>query len=39
MIPPFDNPDVISGQGTVGLEIAADCRMSPPFWCRCPAAG
>jgi threonine dehydratase len=24
MIPPFDNPDVISGQGTVGLEIAAD---------------
>ena len=23
MIPPFDNPDVISGQGTVGLEIAA----------------
>ena len=24
MIPPFDSPDVISGQGTVGLEIAAD---------------
>ena len=24
MIAPFDNPDVISGQGTVGLEIAAD---------------
>jgi threonine dehydratase len=24
MIPPFDNPDVISGQGTVGLEIAQD---------------
>lgn len=24
MIPPFDHPDVISGQGTVGLEIAAD---------------
>ena len=24
MIPPFDNPDVISGQGTVGLEIAID---------------
>ena len=23
MIPPFDHPDVISGQGTVGLEIAA----------------
>ena len=26
LIPPFDHPDVIAGQGTVGLEIAA---MSP----------
>ncbi len=25
MIPPFDDRDVISGQGTVGLEIAQDC--------------
>ncbi len=24
LIKPFDNPDVIAGQGTVGLEIAAD---------------
>lgn len=24
-IPPFDDADVIAGQGTVGLEIAADC--------------
>lgn len=24
MIPPFDHPDVIAGQGTIGLEIAAD---------------
>jgi threonine dehydratase len=24
MIPPFDHPDVIAGQGTVGLEIARD---------------
>jgi threo-3-hydroxy-L-aspartate ammonia-lyase len=24
-IPPFDDPEVIAGQGTVGLEIAADC--------------
>ena len=24
MIPPFDHPDVISGQGTIGLEIAQD---------------
>jgi threonine dehydratase len=25
LIPPFDNAAVIAGQGTVGLEIAADC--------------
>ncbi|QRM29941.1 hydroxyectoine utilization dehydratase EutB [Microvirga sp. VF16] len=24
-IPPFDHPDVIAGQGTMGLEIAEDC--------------
>lgn len=24
MIPPFDHPDIIAGQGTLGLEIAAD---------------
>ncbi|WP_370332789.1 threonine/serine dehydratase [Mycolicibacterium hippocampi] len=24
LIPPFDHPDVIAGQGTIGLEIAAD---------------
>ena len=23
-VPPFDHPDVIAGQGTVGLEIVAD---------------
>ncbi len=25
LIPPFDDPAVIAGQGTAGLEIAADC--------------
>jgi threo-3-hydroxy-L-aspartate ammonia-lyase len=25
LVPPFDDPAVIAGQGTVGLEIAADC--------------
>ncbi len=25
LIHPFDNPNVIAGQGTAGLEIAADC--------------
>ena len=24
MVPPFDHPDIISGQGTLGLEMAAD---------------
>lgn len=24
-IPPFDHPDVVAGQGTLGLEIAEDC--------------
>lgn len=24
LVPPFDHPDVISGQGTIGLEIAAE---------------
>jgi threonine dehydratase len=24
MVPPYDHPDIIAGQGTVGLEIAAD---------------
>jgi threonine dehydratase len=26
VIPPFDDPRVIAGQGTIGLEIAADCQ-------------
>jgi threo-3-hydroxy-L-aspartate ammonia-lyase len=25
IIPPFDDPRIIAGQGTIGLEIAADC--------------
>ena len=25
MVPPFDHPWIIAGQGTVGLEILADC--------------
>jgi threonine dehydratase len=24
LVPPFDHPDIIAGQGTIGLEIAAD---------------
>ena len=26
IIPPFDHPDVINGQGTVGYEIINDCK-------------
>jgi threonine dehydratase len=29
VIPPFDDPRIIAGQGTIGLEIAADC-IEPP---------
>jgi threonine dehydratase len=25
IIPPFDHPDVIAGQGTAGIEVAEDC--------------
>lgn len=25
MLPPFDHPDVIAGQGTLGLEVMEDC--------------
>ena len=36
-IPPFDHRDVIAGQGTVGLEIAADC--SDVDLVLCPVGG
>ncbi|MEM7072221.1 MAG: threonine/serine dehydratase [Pseudomonadota bacterium] len=26
IIPPFDDPEIIAGQGTVGLEIALECK-------------
>lgn len=36
-IPPFDHPEVIAGQGTVGLEIAADCPEADLI--VCPVGG
>jgi threo-3-hydroxy-L-aspartate ammonia-lyase len=30
LIPPFDDRRVIAGQGTIGLEIAADCAQDDP---------
>jgi len=26
IVPPYDHPDTIAGQGTIGLEIASQCR-------------
>src|SRR5262249_29883715 len=37
LIPPFDDPMVIAGQGTVGLAIAADCPEADLG--RCPVSG
>lgn len=38
-VPPYDDPYVIAGQGTVGLEIAEDAPTSwTRYWCRSAAA-
>jgi threonine dehydratase len=37
LIPPFDHRDVIAGQGTIGLEIAADCPQADLV--VCPVSG
>jgi threonine dehydratase len=37
LIPPFDDPLVIAGQGTIGLEIAADCPEADLV--VCPVSG
>ena len=37
LIPPFDHRDVIAGQGTIGLEIAADCPQAELV--VCPVSG
>lgn len=37
LIPPFDHRDVIAGQGTIGLEIAADCPQADLI--ICPVSG
>jgi len=38
-IPPFDDRRVIAGQGTVGLEIAEDCRPQTPAAVLVPVSG
>ncbi|HXV85273.1 MAG TPA: threonine/serine dehydratase [Gemmatimonadales bacterium] len=37
MIPPFDHPDIIAGQGTVGLEISED--LPDVAWVAAPVGG
>lgn len=39
IVPPFDHPDVIAGQGTLGLEIAAESAHAPPEVALVPAGG
>ena len=42
LVPPFDDPFIIAGQGTVGLEIAqqmADMGASPDVVCSCASGG
>ncbi len=38
-IPPFDDRRVIAGQGTIGLEIAADCAPPGPAAVLVPVSG
>jgi threonine dehydratase len=38
-IPPFDNPDVIAGQGTVGMEILRQCGSQPLHAIFVPVGG
>lgn len=38
-VPPFDDPDVIAGQGTVGLEILQDCPEVEAIYVPCGGGG
>jgi threonine dehydratase len=42
LVPPFDDPFIIAGQGTVGLEIAhqtAEIGVTPDVVCACASGG
>lgn len=42
LVPPFDDPFIIAGQGTVGLEIAqqtAEIGVTPDIVCACASGG
>lgn len=38
LIHPFDHPDVVAGQGTIGLRSSNRCPTSRPCWSRWAAA-
>lgn len=39
LIPPYDHPDVVAGQGTVGLELLAQLQAEPPAAVYVPVGG
>ena len=39
MVPPFDHPDIIAGQGTTGLEIMEQLALRPPGLVVAPVGG
>jgi threonine dehydratase len=41
LVRPYDDPDIIAGQGTIGLEIARQCqaKSAAPDIVLCPAGG
>ena len=38
-IHPYDHPDIVAGQGTLGFEIIEQCPQVRTSWCRWAAAG
>lgn len=37
LIPPYEHPHIIAGQGTAALELIEDAGSSTPSWCRSAA--
>ena len=39
LIPPYDHPDIVAGQGTTGLELLAQLQAEPPAAVYVPVGG
>lgn len=39
LVPPFEDPDIIAGQGSIGLEVAEDCPVRPDAVLACCSGG